>query len=202
MRFFAFLIVLMLSVSSWALAKPVQTVLFIGDSLTAGYGVRKDEAFPALIEKELSRSSTPIKAINAGISGSVSAEADRRLKWQLKNKPSILVLALGANDALKGTPIPVIKKNLTAVIDLAQKNGVKVLLVGIKIFANFGADYALELESMYKNLAKEKNVTFLPFLLEDVALKKELNQPDGKHPNAKGHEVVAKTVLKHLGPML
>ena len=202
MRFFAFLIVLMLSVSSWALAKPVQTVLFIGDSLTAGYGVRKDEAFPALIEKELSRSSTPIKAINAGISGSVSAEADRRLKWQLKNKPSILVLALGANDALKGTPIPVIKKNLTAVIDLAQKNGVKVLLVGIKIFANFGADYASELEAMYKSLAKEKNVAFLPFLLEDVALKKELNQPDGKHPNAKGHEVVAKTVLKQLGPML
>lgn len=179
-----------------------RTILFIGDSLTAGYGVKKNEAFPARVEQMLLAKGHKVKVINGGISGSVTAEADRRLKWYLRAKPDILVLALGANDALKGTPPRVIKANLAKVVDLAQANGIRVVLAGIQIFSNYGADYRREFEAVYKELASEKKLVLIPFLLEGVALKKDLNQPDGKHPNAKGHEIIAEHVTRTLEPLL
>jgi acyl-CoA thioesterase I len=179
-----------------------KTILFIGDSLTAGYGVKKEEAFPELVGQLLKAKGHEIKIINGGISGSVSAEADRRLNWFLKAKPDILFLALGANDGLKGTPPSVIKKNLAQAIDLAKKNDVKVLLVGVRIFTNFGQEYTREFERVYQDLAKEKAVPLMPFLLEGVALKKELNLPDGKHPNAEGHKVLAENVARELEKLL
>ncbi len=177
-------------------------ILFIGDSLTAGYGVRKDEAFPALIEKKLKAAGRNVKITNGGVSGSVSAEADRRLRWHLKAKPSILFLSLGANDALKGTPPGVIKSNLEKAILLAKENDIKVILGGVRIFTNFGTRYAADFEKIYADLAREQKVAFVPFILEDVALDKSLNLSDGKHPNPRGHERVAAGVLKVLEPML
>jgi acyl-CoA thioesterase-1 len=180
--------------------------LFIGDSLTDGYGVKKEEAFPSRVGEILNASQRlhgrTVKIINAGISGSLSADADRRLLWHLKAKPDVMVLELGANDGLKGTPPPVIKKNLAAVIDLATAHHVKVLLAGMRVFSNFGDAYTREFEKIYFDLAKEKKVAFLPFLLEGVALKKELNQADGKHPNAEGHKVIAQNVAKALEKVL
>lgn len=177
-------------------------IVFIGDSLTEGYGVKREEAYPEKVRGILERKGHSVQVINAGISGSVSAEADRRVKWQLRAKPQILVLALGANDGLKGTPPAVVKKNLALAIDEAQKAGVQVLLAGIKVFTNFGASYAKEFEQIYPDLAREKKVRLMPFLLEGVALDKSLNLPDGKHPNAKGHEIIAENVAKELEKML
>ncbi len=179
-----------------------RVVLFLGDSLTEGYGVKKEEAYPELVRDLLEKSGTKIKVVNGSISGSVSADADRRLRWFLKTKPEIMVLALGSNDALKGTSPKVIKENLAKVIDLAQTNGITVLLCGVRVFTNFGADYTRSLEQVYKDLAKEKKLEFMPFLLEGVALDRELNQSDGRHPNAKGHAIIAKNVAKELEPIL
>lgn len=178
------------------------TILFLGDSLTEGYGVKREQAYPELVGRILNESKHPVKIINGSISGSVTADADRRLKWFLKMKPDVLVLALGSNDALKGTAPEIIEKNLSAVIDLAKENKVRVLLCGVQVFTNFGADYNRQLEKVYRDLAKTKKVELMPFLLEGVALDKDLNQSDGKHPNAKGHEVIAAHVAKRLEKLL
>jgi len=191
-----------LATAKWVVADGVTTVIFIGDSLTEGYGVRKEEAYPELVAKLLSLKKYTLRVVNGAISGSRSADADRRLRWFLKQKPQILVLALGANDALKGTPVEVIKKNLAAVIDLARDNKIRVLLCGIKVFGNLGEDYNRAIEKMFSALAREKKVAFYPFLLEGVALDKKLNQVDGKHPNAKGHEVIARQVARELEKLL
>lgn len=197
------------SVSKGVSGKPRErTVVFIGDSITAGYGVKKEEAFPHLIGERLRSKGHAVKVINGGVSGSVSAEADRRVRWFLKAQPDLFVLALGANDGLKGTPPDVIKKNLRQAIDLAQANRIPVLLIGIQVFSNFGPDYTKAFKDVYSELARETKVEFMPFLLEGVALQKSLNISDGKHPNAKGHQVIAENVgdrvesiLEKLRPM-
>jgi acyl-CoA thioesterase-1 len=193
---------MLLATPEKVVADGVTTVLFIGDSLTEGYGVRKEEAFPELVVKHLATKKQSVRIVNGGISGSLSADADRRLRWFLKQEPQVLVLALGANDALKGTPPEVIKKNLAAVIDLALEKKIRVLLCGIKVFGNFGVEYNRSIDKMYGDLAREKKVAFYPFLLEGVALDKSLNQVDGKHPNAKGHEVIARKIAVKLEKIL
>jgi len=180
----------------------LKTVLFIGDSLTEGYGVRREEAYPILVEQILNRKTPRVRVINAGISGSVTAGADRRLRWFLKAKPQILVLALGGNDALKGTPTKVIKGNLESAIRLAKENQIQVVVAGMQIFTNFGEQYGREFEKLYRDLAKENDVKLIPFLLEGVALEKSLNLPDGKHPNAEGHKRIAELVAKELERLL
>ena len=179
-----------------------RTIVFIGDSITDGYGVKKEEAYPEKIGEILNAAGKPVKIVNGGISGSVTFGADQRVRWFLKTKPEILVLALGANDALKGTPVAVIKKNLSLAIDEAQKNHVKVLLVGMQIFQNFGAVYTKEYAKLYSDLAKEKKTAYMPFLLEGVALDKTLMQSDAKHPNAKGQEIIAKNMSHDLEKLL
>lgn len=179
-----------------------KTVVFIGDSITEGYGVKKEQAFPEIAGQLLRKKGYDVKIVNGGISGSVSAEADRRVKWFLKAKPDIVVLELGGNDALKGTPAGVIEKNLDSAIALAKANRVQVLLVGMKIYTNFGPAYSKEFEALFPRLANKHGVPLLPFLLEDVALKKELNQSDMKHPNVEGHAIVAKRVANHLEKLL
>lgn len=183
-------------------ATSFKTVLFIGDSLTEGYGVKKDEAYPEVIGRLFEKKGRKVRIVNGGISGSVTADADLRLRWFLKSKPDVLVLALGGNDALKGTPTETIKKNLARAIDAAQAEKIPVLLCGIRVFSNFGAEYARALDAVYRDLARERRVALVPFLLENVALKKELNQSDGKHPNAKGHEVIAAHVARELEKLL
>jgi acyl-CoA thioesterase I len=179
-----------------------ETILFLGDSLTEGYQLAKEEAYPALIEKELKKTHKDIKVINGGVSGATSASGLKRMDWYLKAKPDIMVLALGANDGLRGTKPDVTEKNLSAVIEKAHERGIKVVLAGMKMPTNMGEPYRTQFEKMYSKLAKKYSLKLIPFILEGVGGKPELNLPDGIHPNPKGHEVMAKTVLKVLEPLL
>ncbi|HYC56700.1 MAG TPA: arylesterase [Candidatus Binatia bacterium] len=178
-------------------------VICLGDSLTEGYGLAPEQSYPALIEQELRGSGYPrIEVVNAGVSGSTSASGLSRLKWQLSRKPDVLVLALGANDGLRGIDLAETKKNLAATIDLAKENGVAVLLAGMMLPPNYGRDYTRTFESMYKDLARDEDVALIPFLLEGVAADASKNLPDGIHPNAAGYQIVARTVTRHLRPLL
>lgn len=177
-------------------------IVFIGDSLTQGYGVRAEEAYPELVGEKLRAKGHNVRVINGGISGSVTAEADRRLRWYIKASPKVVVLALGANDGMKGTPADVIERNLSKAIDLAQDQKIEILLAGLRMFSNLGPEYVRSFESIYPRLAKQKNVALIPFLLEDVALQKEFNQADMRHPNAQGHIVIADLVTKAIEPIL
>lgn len=174
-----------------------QKILFIGDSLTEGYGVNQEQAFPALIEKELKKTRPSIQVINAGVSGSLSSSGLSRLFWHLKGeKPDVLVLALGANDALKVTDVNVIRKNLAEIIAFALSKKIKVILAGMKVFKNYGSEYSKKFESIYADLARQyPSIVLYPFLLEGVALNKKLILPDGLHPTADGHAVIAEKLL-------
>ncbi|MBF0276558.1 MAG: arylesterase [SAR324 cluster bacterium] len=184
-------------------AEATSTIVFLGDSLTEGYGLDKSEAFPALFEKELQAEGyKDIKVINAGISGSTSASAISRLKWYLRIKPSILVIALGANDGLRGLDPDAMKKNLATTIQLALDRKITVVLAGMKIPPNYGLKYTEEFENVYPELSEKFNIPLIPFLLDGVAANPELNLPDGIHPNQKGHEIIARLVLKELRPLL
>jgi acyl-CoA thioesterase-1 len=172
-----------------------QKILFIGDSLTAGYGLELEQAFPALIEQVLIKKGKQIKVINAGESGASSASAYPRLKWFIKQEPSLIILALGSNDGLRGQAIEQIKENLTKAIKLAQEKKIKLVLVGMQMPPNYGKDYTNQFRSLYGELAKQFNIPLVNFLLEGVAGKSDLNLPDGIHPNAAGHKIMAQTVL-------
>ena len=174
------------------------TILFMGDSLTEGYQLSKEEAYPALIERELNKNKKNVKVINGGVSGATSASGLRRLDWYLKAKPDIMVLALGANDGLRGLKIDQTEKNLAEVIEKAQKRGMTVILAGMKMPTNMGISYRTKFESIFPKLAKKYSLKLIPFILEGVGGKPEFNLPDGIHPNPKGHEIMAKNVLKVL----
>lgn len=189
------LFILLLLFASSALAK---TILFLGDSLTEGYQLAKEEAYPALVEAELKKRYPDIKVINGGVSGATSASGPGRLDWYLKAKPDILVLALGANDGLRGLELKQSEKNLTAVIEKAQSRGIKVILVGMKMPTNMGKAYRSEFESLYPRLARKYSLKLIPFLLNGVGGRPEFNLPDGIHPNPKGHQIMKETVLRVL----
>jgi acyl-CoA thioesterase I len=190
-----FLLALIVLISSHVYA---QTILFLGDSLTEGYQLSKEEAYPALIEKQLSKTHKGIKVINGGVSGATSASGLKRMDWYLKAKPEIMVLCLGGNDGLRGTKPDVTEKNLSAVIEKAQARDITVILAGMKMPTNMGEPYRTQFENIYPKLAKKYNIKLIPFILEGVGGVPSLNLPDGIHPNPKGHEVMAKTVLKVL----
>lgn len=179
-----------------------ETILFLGDSLTEGYRLAKEEAYPALVERALKKKHESIKVINGGVSGATSASGMKRLDWYLKAQPDIMVLALGANDGLRGLKVSDTEKNLTSVIEKAQKKGIKVILAGMKMPTNYGEPYRTQFENMFPKLAKKYDLKLIPFILEGVGGVADLNLSDGIHPNQKGHEVMAKTVLKVLEPEL
>jgi len=176
--------------SGWiASAQPVIVVL--GDSLAAGYGVDKEEAFPSVLERKFKSDHLEVKIINAGLSGSTSASGPSRMTWQLKAKPTHLLLALGANDALRGINPKDTTESLRKTIKIALDNHIKVFLIGMKAPPNYGKDFSLKFESVFITLSKEFKLDRLPFLLEGVAGEASLNQGDGIHPNAKGHKIIA-----------
>lgn len=179
-----------------------RTLAFLGDSLTAGYGVGSTEAYPALIEAKLKAKKLDWKVINAGVSGDTTAGGLRRLDWVFRQKVDVLFVCLGANDGMRGVPVAEAERNLRAIVDRAKAKGATVVLAGIQIPENYGADYRKQLGAIFPRLAKEKRLAFLPFLLEGVAMRPELNQADRIHPNAEGHKVVADTVWKALEPVL
>ncbi len=179
-----------------------KTILFMGDSLTEGYQLSKEEAYPALIEKELKKRFQDIKVINAGVSGATSASGLKRLDWYLNAKPDIMVLALGANDGLRGMKTQETEKNLSLVIEKAKTRGITVILAGMKMPTNMGSPYRNQFESIFSKLSKKYSLKLIPFLLEGVGGRPEFNLPDGIHPNPRGHEVMARTVLKVLEEVL
>lgn len=180
-------------------------ILCLGDSLTEGYGVARSEAWPALVEVILREKKINVTLINAGISGSTTASAPSRLRWHLKSKESVdwMILALGANDGLRGQPVEGIKKNLEGAIQVARSAGVKkIILAGMKIPPNYGNDYSEKFATVYPAVAKAFKISLIPFLLDGVGAKPELNLPDGIHPNAKGHKIIAQNVAKFIEAQL
>ena len=194
---------------AFALLLPASTtnpkvILFFGDSLTAGYGLSTEEAFPALVEKKCMENGTPCQVINAGLSGETSAGGLTRIDWILRRPIDVFVLELGANDGLRGLPLDQTKKNLQAIIDKvkAKYPGVKIVIAGMMVPPNMGPDYTAEFRKIFPELAKKNQATLIPFLLEDVAGHEHLNLADGIHPNQDGHKIVASNVYKVLSPLL
>lgn len=179
-----------------------RTLAFLGDSLTAGYGVETMEAYPALIDAKLKAKGMDWKVINAGVSGDTTAGGLRRLDWVFRQKVDVLFLCLGANDGMRGVPVVEAERNLRAIVDRAKARGAVVVLAGIQIPENYGADYRRQFGAIFPRLAKTQRLAYLPFLLEGVAMRPELNQADRIHPNAEGHKVMAETVWKVLEPVL
>lgn len=177
-------------------------LLCLGDSLTEGYGVLKDEAFPALLQKQFTEKGLSVKVINSGQSGSTSKNGLKRLKWLSKMKPDYVLLALGANDGLRGLDLREMQANLKSVIEYALVNKIKVILAGMKIPPNYGPEYTQEFENIYFRLAEQYEIPLIPFLLEGVAGQRELNLPDGIHPTSQGQNIVASNVMKVLLPLI
>jgi acyl-CoA thioesterase-1 len=177
-------------------------IVFLGDSLTAGLGVSPAQAYPALIQERLRAGGYPHAVVNAGVSGDTSAGGLRRLDWSLQGRVDVLVVALGANDALRGLAVNELERNLDAIIEGARARGVRVLLAGMEAPPNFGPVYTRRFRAAYADLAKTERVAFVPFLLAGVAGVPALNQSDGIHPNPEGHRVIADLVWRQLEPML
>lgn len=180
-----------------AKAVPAPLVIFLGDSLTAGLGLNEDQAYPALVERQLKAAGTPVRVINAGVSGDTTAGGLSRLDWLLRQHPAVLVVGLGANDGLRAQPLAAIDSNLRQIIRRGRAAGARVLLLGMRIPPNYGP-YADQFAALYPRIAKDTNVPFVPFLLQGVGGVRSLNQADGIHPTAQGQEIVAKTVRPYV----
>ncbi len=175
-----------------------KVILFFGDSLTAGYGLSTEEAFPALIEKELNKSNKKVKVVNAGLSGETSAGGLSRIDWILRQPVDVFVLELGANDGLRGLPIEQTRKNLQSIIEKVKTKypDCKIVLAGMMVPPNMGKQYTDEFKSIYPELAKNNKATLIPFILEGVGGIEKLNQADGIHPNVEGHKIIANNLKK------
>ena len=193
------IILIMLILSIQILNANSKNILFLGDSLTEGLGVNKEDAYPRLVETLIQTTlKKDIIVINGGVSGSTTSDGLSRLKWYLKKKPYILFLALGANDGLRGLNLEESQKNLENIIKFAQKSNTKVLLAGMLIPPNYGIEYSEKFKNMYLNIKTKYELKTMDFLLDGVAGKKELNQKDGIHPNELGHKHISKKVFEFI----
>lgn len=179
----------------------VKNILIFGNSLTAGYGLEPDEAYPAVLQNRLDSLQLPYKIINAGLSGETTSGGNSRLDWVLKNRVDIFILELGGNDGLRGIPATETRKNLQAMIDKVKIKypEAKIILAGMQVPPSMGKKYAEEIRIIYPELAEKNKVGLIPFLLENVGGEVKLNQKDGIHPNVEGAKIVAEnvwTVLK------
>ena len=178
-------------------------IVAFGDSLTAGFGIGLDEAYPAVLQELLDDEGYGYEVVNAGVSGDTSAGGVRRLDWVLDGRDvEVLILALGANDGLRGLPPAEMKKNLADIIERAKARGIGVLLAGFEAPPDSRDRYLQEFVSVFPELAREHELALLPSLLQDVAGVSELSQEDGKHPNVKGARVLAENVFRALEPLL
>lgn len=178
-------------------------VIAFGDSLTAGYGIGQDEAYPAALQTLIDAEGYPYEVINAGVSGDTSAGGVRRLDWVLEDRDvAAIILELGANDGLRGLPPSEMAKNLNIIIDEAQAREIPVLLAGLSVGDADSSRFVREFVEAYEQVAAERDVTFMPHFLDNVAGVEELNQADGSHPNAAGARIVAENVWEYLKPML
>lgn len=177
-------------------------VVMLGDSLTAGLGLVETQSFPGLLQEKADAAGFDVEVVNAGASGDTSAGGLRRLDWALQGDVRVLVVALGANDALRGLSVGEMKQNLAQIIETGREKGAVVVLVGMEAPPNYGQEYAASFRQAYRDLARDYKVQFIPFLLDKVAGQPALNQADGIHPNAQGAAVVADTVWAVLEPIL
>lgn len=185
-------------------SRRLKTILFFGNSLTAGYGLDPSEAFPALIQGKIDSAGLEYKTINAGVSGETSAGGNARIDWLLKQPVDVFVLELGANDGLRGIPLTETRKNLQSIIDKvkAKYPGAKLVLAGMQIPPNMGQEYSVQFKNLFPDLSKKNNITLIPFLLQGVAGNRELNQQDGIHPTAAGDKIAAQNVWNVLENVL
>lgn len=185
-------------------AEDKKRILFFGDSITAGYGLDTEQAFPALIQNKIDSLNLNYQVTNAGLSGETSAGGVRRVDWILQQPVDIFFLELGANDGLRGIDPDVTKQNLQQIIDKVRAHDpeITIILAGMEAPPNMGGEYTERFRTIFRELAEENSLHFLPFILEDVAGIPELNQPDGIHPTAEGHEIVAEHIWKEIKPIL
>ena len=185
-------------------AQDRKTILFFGDSITAGYGIDTEDAFPALIQKKLDSNNCNYRAVNAGLSGETSAGGLRRVEWVLQQSVDIFVLELGGNDGLRGVDPADTKRNLQGIINIVRERNpdITLILTGMEAPPNMGQGYTDAFRQVYRDLAHENDLHFIPFILEGVAGNPDLNLPDGIHPTEEGHQIVADLVWDTLYPLL
>lgn len=187
-----------------AAASQKRTILFYGNSLTAGYGVEPAQAFPALVGKKIDSAGLGYTVVNAGLSGETTAGGKSRIGWVLRKPVDVFVLELGGNDGLRGLPLSATRQNLQAIIDTVRQKSPQatIVLAGMQIPPNMGTAYTREFKQLFGELATKNKLVLIPFLLDRVGGIQSLNQSDGIHPNVKGHRIVANTVWQVLKPLL
>jgi acyl-CoA thioesterase-1 len=185
-------------------AEPSRRIVILGDSIAAGYGIDPEEAYPALLQRKIDEAKLGYTVVNAGVSGDTTAGGLRRIDWVLKQPLDILVIELGGNDGLRGVPVSETRSNLQAMIDRARAKypEAKIVIAGMKMPANMGTNYTADFEKVFPDIAQKNNAALVPFLLENVGGKVELNQPDRIHPTPEGHKLVAENVWAVLRPLL
>ena len=191
-----------LAVFAQEAARPKTKILILGDSLTEGYGVEKEDAFPALLDSMLKSWDGRYQVVNGGSSGSTSASGIRRLKWYEKAGPDIVLLALGSNDGLRGVKVEETRRNVEEAILFCRARNWKVMMAGLKVPPNYGAEYAGAFERIYPDLAAKHDLPIVGFLLEGVAGEPGMNLPDGIHPNEAGHQRIAGNLFRFFKPLL
>jgi len=193
---------LVLAGATRAPADTEPVLLAFGDSLTAGLGVAAEEAWPAILQGRLRREGYPHRVVNAGVSGDTTAGGLRRVDWVLRHRPSIAVVALGANDGLRGLSVEAMRANLVGIVEQLRAAGARVLLAGMEVPPNYGAAYAQAFRAVFPAVARGTGAALMPFLLDGVAADPRLNQGDGIHPNAAGHRIIAERMWPFLVPLL
>jgi acyl-CoA thioesterase-1 len=183
-------------------ASSAPRIVCLGDSLTAGLGLPPDDAYPAVLQRRLRQAGYPHEVVNAGVSGDTSAGGLRRVDWSMGENTDVVIVALGANDGLRGLPATELRRNLTAIVERARDRGAAVVLAGMEAPPNFGLSYVREFRQTYVDVARAANVPFVPFLLEGVAGVSALNQADGIHPTAEGQQRIANLLWPKLEPLL
>jgi acyl-CoA thioesterase-1 len=194
------LVAVLLGFATAGAAEPV--IVALGDSLTAGFGVLPDDAYPALLEERLRREGYAYRVVNAGVSGDTTAGGLRRVDWVLRSRPSIVIVALGANDGLRHQSVAAMRDNLVAIVRRLRAAGAEVLLAGMRAPPNYGDEYGRAFSAVFPDVARATGVPLAPFLLEGVAGELRLNQPDGLHPTAEGQRLIADRLWPYLRPLL
>jgi acyl-CoA thioesterase-1 len=198
----ALVLLLALSASAATAGAAERVIVAFGDSLTAGLGVPRQQTYPALLAERLRREGFDYQVVNAGVSGDTTSGGLRRVESVLRRQPEIVIIEFGANDGLRGQPLELMRKNLTAMIERFQDAGVKVVLTGMRLPANYGPVYTNGFAKIYPDLAKRYGIAFMPFFLDGVALEPGLNQDDGLHPTAAGYAVIVNRLWPVLKPLL
>ena len=198
------LLLLFLLYSTSAISQEKRTILIFGDSITAGYGIEPNNAFPAIIQNKIDSLGMGHEVINGGLSGETSAGGLRRINWVLQRKVDIMILELGGNDGLRGIDLSSTKDNLQQIIDRALANNpeMEILIAGMQVPPNLGIEYTREFQNIYPDLAKNNDLELIPLILDKVGGRDEYMQPDQIHPNIAGHKIVANIVWEYINPLL